>query len=109
MFNRNTVLGLALASSLMLAGVNAAFAHDHKACDMKSGELKKELKLTDDQAKKVEAIYADAKTKMEAIKTDTQTQVRAVLTDDQKKKYDEMMAKHSEKKADKDSKKTSGH
>lgn len=98
MFTRNTFLSLSLASALMVSGINAAFACDDKSPQDRAAHLKKELKLTDDQTKKIEAIMNDTHKKMESLRDDTKTQIKAVLTDEQKKKFDEMKAKNEDKK-----------
>jgi Spy/CpxP family protein refolding chaperone len=100
MFNRKTFLSVSLASALMVAGVNAAFAdHCDKNYQEKAQKLKKELNLTDDQTKKIQDIFADAKKKHESLREDTRKQVRDVLTDEQKKKFDELKSKKMDKKS----------
>jgi Spy/CpxP family protein refolding chaperone len=100
MFNRKTFLSVSLASALMIAGVNAAFAdHCDKNYQEKAQKLKKELNLTDDQTKKIQDIFADSKKKHESLKEDTRNEVRNVLTDEQKKKFDEMKSERKNKKS----------
>jgi Spy/CpxP family protein refolding chaperone len=98
MFNLKTVLSLSLASALMVAGANSAFAMSEDHAHKKAEKLKTELNLTDDQVKKIEGIYTESRKQRESLHESTKTQVRNVLTADQQKKFDEMQAKKASKK-----------
>jgi Spy/CpxP family protein refolding chaperone len=71
-------------------------------------ELKKELNLTSDQETKIQKIFdtqneemkkeRDAmREKMEKQRKETDAKISTVLTDDQKKKYEELQKKHSQR------------
>ncbi|WP_198152102.1 hypothetical protein [Granulicella tundricola] len=82
--------------------------------------LTKQLSLTDDQVTKLKAIDADGMQQMQALRADTatpqeekrpkmmairqaqETKIKAMLTDEQKTKYDAMIARMRERRAEGD-------
>lgn len=99
---------LAVASILSIGGISAQKYGDHKqrSVEDRVNDLKQELNLTDDQVKKVKAIYTDfdnkAKTASKDSKSDFRAErekldkkVEAVLTKDQKAKFQQNKKQHS--------------
>lgn len=114
MFQRNTLIGIALASALVFSGLNAAYADNHqkKTPAEKSANLQKELNLTDDQTKKVEAIIKTQHEKADkiraeakALREETHKKLSEVLTPEQMKKYDEKREKRMKNSKDDNDKK----
>lgn len=102
------VVSTMVAAGLMVASVNAmAMApKDGEMMDAHKMALKlqKDLKLSQEQTDKVEGIFKDMhdeaiklRDQMKALKDETDTKIKAELTPDQSKKFDEMQAKHMEK------------
>lgn len=68
--------------------------------DCPDDEAQKELKLTDEQKKQLQAIKQDARAKHETIRNETQAKIKSVLTPEQYKKHEEMRAKRMERRGD---------
>lgn len=106
MFHRNTLIAIAFASALAFSGISVACANDYKQVDPaeKSARLQKELNLTDEQTKKVEAIIKTQQDKAteirkdaqevrddaKALREETRKKMSDVLTPEQMKQYDAM-------------------
>ena len=100
---RRMLMGFAAVAALAFLGGGALAAdEEHGPCGLPTVKTMKErITLTDEQAKKVDEIYADNKKKAKdaeksdddrkALRKEIVTKVKAVLTDEQDKKYDALI------------------
>lgn len=106
---RKILLLCCLVAGISTAGISQAKNANTTDPEVKAKQLQKQLKLTDDQTKKVTAIYDDSAKKYAKIKADnhgdtnkmlvdikplrasTITKIKAVLTPKQSAEYDELL------------------
>lgn len=95
--------GLGTMAAQQRGGQHREGGRPRMSVEEQVNNLKKELKLTDDQTKKVTALYTDFQKKMEKSEQGSREQMRAereklnkqvetLLTDDQKKTFRTMQA-----------------
>lgn len=101
---------LVVLTAIALMGFGTMFAQrgggrHRMSVEEQVSNLKKELSLTDEQTKKVTALYTDFQNKMKEAEGDSREkmrserekldkQVEALLTDDQKKAFQQMKSQH---------------